>query len=93
MRIPVHGRGQLKVGGVNPGSGRPKDEFKAFMRSLLSREEADAAIEAIIRDKDHPHHMKARQYATEHGYGKAVETLEVSGKDGGPISMTVNFRK
>jgi hypothetical protein len=93
MRVPAHGRGQLKVGGVNPGGGRPKDEFKARMRELASGAETEAALTKILNDSTHPHYMKALAFAAEHGYGKPTDHVEVSGKDGGPIAMTVTFRK
>lgn len=93
MRIPAHGRGQLKVGGVNPGGGRPKDEFKARMRELASGAETEAALQTILNDSQHPHYMKALAFAAEHGYGKPTDHVEMSGVGGGPLEMTVRFVK
>lgn len=93
MRIPAHGRGQLKVGGVNPGGGRPKDEFKARMRELASGAEAEAALLTILKDSQHPHYMKALAFAAEHGYGKATDHVEMTGAGGAPLAMTVRFVK
>lgn len=89
------GRGALLSGGKpgNKGGGRPKDEFQARMRELASREATQAALEAILETPTHPHYMKALAFAAEHGYGKATETVEMTGAGGGPIAMTVTFRK
>jgi hypothetical protein len=65
--------------GGKPGrSGRSPNEFKEMCRELASREETLAAVEEILDDKSHPMFMSALKWATEHGYGKAKESLEVS---------------
>lgn len=89
-----HG-GQLKVGNPgNKGGGRPKDEFQARMRELASSDAALTYLEECLRgDHGYKAHTSAISFAAEHGYGKATESVEVSGKDGGPIAMTVTFRK
>jgi hypothetical protein len=37
-----------------------------------------AAVEEILHDKSHPTFMSGLKWATEHGFGKAKESLEVS---------------
>lgn len=81
-----HG-GAIQQGGTNPNGGRPPDEFKAMCRELVTREATWKAVQAILKDSDHSHYMSALKWAAEHGYGKPTETLEVTGKDGGPIQI------
>lgn len=91
-----NGRGALLSGGLpgNKGGGRPKDEFQARMRELASGEEALNYFEQCLRgDHGYKAHTSAMSFAAEHGYGKPTDHVEVSGKDGGPIAMTVTFRK
>ncbi len=86
MRVPKHGRGLLRVGGTNAGgTGRPPDEFKAMCQRLACSAE-EAAIEALA-DSKHPAFASALKWATEHGYGKPRESIELTGKDGGPIQV------
>jgi hypothetical protein len=79
-----HG-GALLSGGVpgnKGGTGRPPDEFKARMRELVTRAEVEQELETVLGTRDHPQWLGALKYATEHGYGKPKESLEVSGKIG-----------
>jgi hypothetical protein len=72
--------------GGKPGrSGRTPDAFKEMCRELASREETLAAVDQILRDANHPMFMSALKWATEHGYGKAKESLEMSGPEGAPV--------
>jgi hypothetical protein len=93
--VPQPHGGALNAGGTpgNKGGGRPKDEFKAICQRLASRDETIEAVTKILESPRHPAYLGALKWATENGYGKATETLEVSGKDGAPIAMTVTFRK
>jgi hypothetical protein len=54
-------------------------------RELVTREETFAAVDAILGDKDHPAFLGALNWATNHGFGKAKESLEVSGPEGEPV--------
>jgi hypothetical protein len=74
-------------GGPQPGAGRPTDEFKAMCRELVTRDATWKAVQAILKDPEHSHYMSALKWASEHGYGKPTETVEVTGKDGGPIQV------
>lgn len=87
--------GTLRVGNPgNKGGGRTKDEFKAKMRELAGGDESLAYLEMCIKGVHGPKaHASALAFAAEHGYGKATETLEVSGSGGGPLAMTVRFVK
>lgn len=61
---------------TKPGSGRPPDEFKELCRSLATREETIAAVEAILADPTHGAFIGALKWASEHGYGKPTQPLE-----------------
>lgn len=88
-----HG-GALRVGNPgNRGGGRKPDEFKKLCAALASGDATIAQVEAILQNSTHPAFVAALKWATEHGYGKAKETLEVSGADGAPLAMTVRFVK
>jgi hypothetical protein len=84
------GRGPAKG---SPNAGRPPDEFRALMRSLVSREETVTRLEQILSGKvryiddegreafafvDSDTFLKALQYATDRGYGKAQQHLDVT---------------
>lgn len=49
------------------------------MQTLVDRAETAKAIAAILSDQDHPHFMRALEYATSHAYGKPKETVEQTG--------------
>ncbi len=51
-------------------SGRLPDEFKQLLASLASREETVKALEQILSDPDHPHFIRALQFAADPGYGR-----------------------
>jgi hypothetical protein len=94
LRKPEHGNGALRVGNPgNKGGGRPPDEFKRLCASLASGDATVEQVKTILENATHPAFVSALKWATEHGYGKAKDSLEISGKDGGPIAMTVTFRK
>lgn len=85
MRIPVHGRGKLRIGGTNKGGpGRPPDEFKALCQQLATNGAVVAAV--VLRDKDHPAYLGALKWATEHGYGKPKETIDL--QHSGKVAVT-----
>jgi hypothetical protein len=70
-------RGITKNGGAG---GRPPDEFKALCRHLASRQKTFAVVEKIL---DHPDlypslYTGALRWATENGYGKPKETVDVN---------------
>lgn len=78
------GRGPRKGA---PNAGRPPDEFKAALAALVSREETLAALEAILRNPDHPHFIQALRYASDRGYGLPTQSLKV--EDEGPAVVIV----
>jgi hypothetical protein len=91
LRPQLHG-GALNTGNPgNAGGGRTPDAFKAMCRELVTREQTLAAVDEILRDKSHPLFMSALNWATNHGYGKAKESLEVSGRGGAPLDHVWRF--
>jgi len=85
--VPQPHGGALYAGGVlgNAGGGRPPDEFKRRMAQCASRDETIAALEEILRDKDHPHFMRALEFCADRGYGKVVVELR-----GGLANLDMN---
>jgi hypothetical protein len=69
--------------------GRPRDEWKAWLRSLIDSPESRAAIEAVACDPNHPAYARVLQWAAERGYGKETEHVEVTGNEGGPLEVRV----
>lgn len=64
---------------TKPGSGAPPEAFKMRLQTLIDREQTCKAIATILSDPDHPHFMRALDYATNHAYGKPKETVEQTG--------------
>lgn len=70
-------RGSLK--GNTPGTGRPTDEFRAKMRSLVGKPEVEKTLtEALEAPATEDHFWKALNYATDHGHGKPEQKSDVS---------------
>lgn len=85
-RHPDQGRGPAKGA---PNAGRPRDEWKAWLRSLVDSDGSRAAIETILTDPSHPAYGRILAWADERGYGKEKESVEVSGAGGGPLQVVV----
>lgn len=82
MRVPSHGRGKLRNGGTNKGGpGRPPDAFKAMCRDLANSDAVEAKLRAVLNDPDHPAFMSALKWASEHGFGKPTQVLDVQVTD------------
>lgn len=74
---------------TTPGPGRPPDEFKQLCQRLASRNRTVNVVAKILSDEEHPMFMAALKWATEHGYGKAMQPIEHSGAEGGAITVRV----
>lgn len=89
MAPQKHG-GALKIGGTNPGAGRPPDEFKARMREIASGPTALAFLEQCVNGEHGAQFaIKAQEYAAERGYGRVPQSVALTGDEGGPIRIIV----
>jgi hypothetical protein len=71
--IPGKGKGAKKGA---PNAGRPPDKFKELCQSLACTG-ADVAP-VILKNPDHPAYLGALKWATEHGYGKPEQSLDLT---------------
>lgn len=80
--IPGKGRGP-KPGA--PNAGRPRDEWKARLQAMASMDEVLDHVETTLRaGPEHPFFQRALDYVTDHGYGKAASSVDVT-SGGEPI--------
>ena len=87
---PGRNGGTLKVGGTNPGAGRPADEFKAKMRELASSEATLTYLQRCIEGKEGPKAAaSALAFAAERGYGKEAQVTKVVGDAVEPLVIKV----
>ena len=59
-----------------PNAGRPRDEWKAWLRSLVDSEPVRKAIETVLSDPEHPAFGRVLQWADERGWGKEAQQVE-----------------
>ena len=79
---PRRGRGPDRGA---PNAGRPPDEWKAQLRGLVGRADVLAHVEAVLAagpGHDHPEFWRALDYATDHGYGRATQAVDLTAKTG-----------
>lgn len=64
----------------NPkATGRPKDTWKAALVELASRDETLNHVKKVLdAGADHQHFFKALDYCTDHGFGKAQSSVDVT---------------
>lgn len=79
--VPQPHGGAIRKGGTpgNRGGGRPPDEFKQMCRELASSAAVRANVQEILASpKNYPNlYIGALKWASEHGYGKPVESVAV----------------
>lgn len=62
-----------------PNAGRPPDAWRAALRALVDRPSVIAHIEDCLEaGPEHPFFGKALDYVTDHGYGKAASSVDVT---------------
>lgn len=85
--------GKLKSGNPgNKGGGRTPEEFKRKMAKLASSKPALAYLDQCVRGEFGPKFaIQAQKYASERGYGRPVQALEVTGADGAPLRTEIVF--
>ncbi len=65
------------TGGKKGRSGRRPDEFKEFMRRLVSRKDVCASLAKVLKNPAHPHFAQAFKMAAEFAYGKATQPVDM----------------
>lgn len=65
-----------KPGAIN--AGRPRDEWKAWLRSLVDSARTRDAIAAVLEDPTHPAFSRVLQWADERGWGKEVTPVDAT---------------
>lgn len=71
--------GMLMTGNPgNKGGGRTPDEFKAMCRELASADAVKKRVATILKNPKHKHFVAALKWASEHGYGKPTQPLDVA---------------
>lgn len=58
-----------------PHAGRPPDAFKEMCRDIASRGAQALVAKRVMQNPKHPAFLSALRWATENGYGKAVQPL------------------
>lgn len=85
--MPGRRGGTLKRGGTNPGAGRPPNEFRRALLSLVDRKDVLAHIQTALDagPDDKGDFWQAVKYCTDQGAGKAPETKKIEGDEEKPI--------
>ncbi len=66
------------TGGKKGRSGRKPEAFKAMCQALASSKEVRANAAKILRNADHPLFIGALKWASENGYGRPAQTVDVT---------------
>lgn len=84
--MPGRNGGRLVIGGRK--GGRPPDEFKKLCQELASGAATLAAVRKILKNPDHPAFQGALRWATENGYGRAPQAVDMT-SGGQPVRFTL----
>ena len=75
---PRQGNGPAKGA---PNAGRPPDQWKQSLRALADRQAVlDHIDQALADGPANPFFSRALDYVTDHGYGKAAQSVDVTSK-------------
>lgn len=86
---PKRGRGPAKGA---PNAGRPPDAFKALCQGIADQGAMALLAKRVLSNPKHPAFQFALKWATDHGYGKAMQPMELTGKDGAPLlAQSITF--
>lgn len=80
------------TGGKKGRSGRPSSQHREWCRKLIHSPAAEKALRTVLGDDGHKHFAALWKTLAERGYGKAHETIEVTGQSGGPVRHEVEVR-
>lgn len=71
-------KGDLRINRTKPGPGRLPAAFQEFCQEIAcSGAEAARRVMSLPNAEDHPAYLGALKWATEHGYGKPKETVDL----------------
>lgn len=60
--------------------GRPRDEWKRALQAMASSDEVLYHVRTVLEaGPEHPFFLKALEYVTDHGMGRATQSIEHSG--------------
>jgi hypothetical protein len=83
------------TGGKRPGAGRKSKAAKAleagFICKAFDLDVQEIKWKQFLNSQDESIQLKAAIYLTDRLYGKPKQQAEVTGKDGGPLSIYVSF--
>ena len=85
-----------KSGGARRGAGRKPKEQSEELQSLLDKGWPEAARLKVIRkmaSKAAAGDVKAATLLMAYGYGKPIETKQLTGEGGGPVVLRVKYDK
>ncbi len=77
LRTPSHGKGQLRVGGTNPGAGRPPDKVRAALRKAF--DERIPILEEFAKSSDPAIALKAMDMLAKYGLGTPTAAVDSEG--------------
>jgi hypothetical protein len=76
-------------GGKRPGAGRPKGSTKKpKFGDYITEEQAHAVVAALVADALNGK-TDAQKYVADQYFGKALQSQELSGKDGADLMFTI----
>lgn len=83
------GRGPKKGA---PNAGRPPEEWRAWLKSVIDGPEARAQLAAILTDADHPAYARVLALGLDRTFGSVAQQHQHSGPDGQPLGMSLTVR-
>lgn len=86
---PAQQRG-LRAGGKpgnKGGAGRPPKGYKTWLQACLDSLEHRQSFERAIKDDSHKSFEFSTRHAAEHGVGKPLQQVELSGPGGAPFTV------
>lgn len=84
-----------KSGNPGGGQGEKKNQQKRLIKDLMTPH-GPKAVKVIVSQLDLPDPLDQRwaaEIVLNYAYGKPTQAVEVSGEDGGPLSIIVNLIK
>lgn len=75
------------TGGKKGRSGRKPDAWRLELQAMVSSDAVLDKLETVLKDPNHPAYVGALKYASDHGFGRAKESVEVTGKNGAPLTI------